>query len=149
MKVWSSIVTVCLSNLFTFHRNGVNNFLRWQIMFSVEMLSFFGNFYRILNFIPRGKILSYHYFSIFGELQWYLILLYIWYVGYSTQTCYSLFNFYFQGTSSLTTVCTLCLHLTVCVAQHAWYRNVNLLQKETQSFEINVHNIASLFRLDS
>ena len=39
---------------------------------------------------------------------------------YTSQTCYSLFNFYFHGTSSLTTVCTLCLHLTVCVAQHAY-----------------------------
>ena len=71
--------------------------------------------------------------------------MFIRYNGYSAQTCYSLFNFYFQGTSSLTTVCTLCLHLTVCVAQHAWYRNVNLLQKETQRFEINVRNICSLY----
>ena len=72
-------------------------------------------------------------------------MLFARHIRYSTQTCYSLFNFYFQGTSSLTTVCTLCLHLTVCVAQHAWYRNVNLLQKETQRLKINVRNIGSLY----
>ena len=37
------------------------------------------------------------------------------YCRYTTQTCYSLFNFYFHGTSLLTTVCTLCLHLTLFV----------------------------------
>ena len=64
MKVWSSIVTVCLSNLFTFHRNGVNNVLRWQIMFSVAMSSFLEIFIENLTsfLVPEVKILSYHYF---------------------------------------------------------------------------------------